>query len=293
MMTITAIIAGLAAAGLAGYYFLFSEAKRTKLKLKWAAHQLIFSGRAYEWWKLKASEIEKEVEMLAANGWTGYGVELQGRAMWWPKDRMVVSDFKKFMRDQVDALEPLVGACRKRGMILKVIGINTNGDLNKQVRQTGIVEDSQNYLKEKYGTDGIMFLPCSEKDGDTLDAVRSAAIGNGERLFPKEQTVAYAQGRGDCAFTEHHPATPSAIPGPRSWNTLVVSDNGGTLRHMHSDGVTGNTLKEAQAEAMFAGWIDSGVSVDLYAFWTSIKGKEAFLKRLGKRFEAKHGSRRA
>lgn len=268
----------------------FGKQDVTKLKIKWAAHQLIFGGMAYEWWKMRRGDVAEICEFLAANGWTGVSLELAGEIAWWPKDRMQVADIQKYLREAIDDLAPWVEETRKRNLILKIIMWNSNIDQGRKLKP-GYLEAAIDYLVKKYDTKGFLILPVSERDRDLDEGLRTHFISYVERIFPKEQTVAYAQGRGDAAFTEHHPSSFAAKPSGSGWSTLIVSDNGGTLREMHEDGVTGHAIKENVAD-LFKRWIGWGYSVELYAFWPSIRGKESKLKAIGSEFVRLHGSRK-
>lgn len=278
----------LAAAGGGAYYAL--RPKVTKLKLKWNAHQLICSILAYEWWKLKASEVAAFCELIAVNGWTAAGMELAGELGWWPKDRLKVSDIRKFLFEAVDKAEDFVEETRARNEILKVTFWNSNLDAGGQLK-SGDPDAVVEYFVGKHGTKGIMALGCSEDDKDTNPKIREEWNRAVEKYFPKEQTVAYSRTRGDCAFTEHHPSSFKANTPGSGWPNIIVSDNGGTLREANTDGVTGDKPR-GNADQLFHGWIDQDHSVDAYFFWRHYKGKEWFIKSVGKRFEAKHGSRR-
>lgn len=271
---------------------LFRVQKVTKLKLYWTTHQAILSVLAYDWWKLKRGEVADYCEFAAANGWTGVGIELAGEIAWWPHDRKQVGDIRKYLKEAVDKLQPWVEETRKRGLILKIVVWNSNIDQGSKLKP-GDLEATVDYLISKYGTKGIMLLAVSETDKDLRQAVRDPFIAHVDRIYPREQTVSMFPRRGDSAFIEQHPPTFTGRPSLSGWGALLVSDNGGTLKESHKDGVTGHDMKP-ETVGHFERWTEWGYSIEYYAFW----GYSAFLKWksklaiIGKHFETKHGSRR-
>lgn len=265
--------------------------KVTKIKRVWNTHQAILSGMAYNWWKLSRKQVAELCELAASSGWTGIGVELAGEIAWWPRDRKQVPDVRAFLRKAVDDLKPLVEECEKRGLILYLVPWNSNIDQGAKLKP-GDLEATVDYLVKKYGTKIFLILPVSETDRDLPANLRDHFIGYCERIFPKEQTVAYASGRPDAAYREQHPSSFAQRPSGSGWFSLLMTDNGGTLTEMHMDGVAGDTLRP-EAQEKFIRWISWNHSIGAYAFWGSIRGKESFIRAVGNEFRRVHGSRKA
>lgn len=270
----------------------FRIQKVTKLKLFWTTHQAILSVWAYEWWRARRAEASDYCEFAAANGWTGVGKELAGEIAWWPKDRKQVADLRKYLKGAVDALAPWVEETRKRGLILKIVIWNSNIDQGEKLNP-GDLEATADYIVSKYGTKGIMLLAVSETDKDLAQRLRDPFIAHVDRIYPREQTVSMFPRRGDAAFIEQHPPTFKIRPQSSGWSALIVSDNGGTLGEAHSDGVTGHDMRPATV-GFFNQWTDWDYSIEYYAFWpfAAFRKWKKELAKIGKHFEAKHGSRK-
>ena len=271
----------------------------TKLKLKWNAPQLIFSQEAYDILQKPRSHIARLCEFAASSGYTMAGLELMGKASDWPHPTINFPDaasLEKFMRDQIDRLEPILAECDKRNLGVKIIGDNSNSDNNRRILDQGTLERTYKYLWNKYPKYRriMAILPVSERDGDLKAPLIDEAVRDAESLFPREQTIAYNADRPDADFTEWHPQRPKdTLRLPRHWSTLTCPDSGGHLSAIKSDGVKGQKPKEKEYLAAYTYWIDQGCSVEVYDFISDYTRNVSLWHGIGRHFVAKHGNRKA
>lgn len=205
--------------------------------------QLVFVGTQYYWHRQNADAFCKQAAQLGLN----VSCEIM---------EMVTSgDIDIQGSNQIKLLAPWVEAARKYGIILKLSN-NSNDVLNPTAKPDTLINRTKLILS-LYGYDNILYQPVSENDSKLKSSIALATRNHAASVWPSNQLIDYLPYTSGANYKETHSMDQKL---PKTWSSLVVTDNGTDLS---------DKLSEVDMYNLAARHIRSGYSFEVYGFNTS------------------------
>lgn len=189
---------------------------------------LLVSAPNYHWNTRRVTA--DDVAALRSAGISGLSFELC--TMYGAPGGPKPTDTVGYYRGAVDQLARDVATLKADGLVAHVTFLNSN-QAWAQALPTASWVTLVDYFVSKVGTDGVLLLPVSERDGRTPAALVSAITKRFRERWPAAQLIEYADESGPGAWRETHPGSiAKASSGAGGARRLNVSDNGTILAEL-------------------------------------------------------------